>query len=74
MFWLFIIVAVALIAVFLFISSMSMQQDVEQNTEINIPDNSIGKPVPRLYGKSRLYGNCLYYSQPPYAVAIRKCN
>lgn len=67
--WLFIIAAIALVAVFLLISTMQQQPSAEPMTEIQAPDNSTGKAVPRLYGKARMYGNNIYYG-PPTATAI----
>ena len=59
--FLFIIAAIALVAVFLLISTMQDTPSAEPMTEMQAPDNSTGKVVPRLYGKARMYGNNIFY-------------
>lgn len=64
---------VALIVVaFLFMFSTTPQSGASALSEITEPDNSIGKAVPRLYGKAMMVGNCLYYSTPR-ATKIEEC-
>ena len=59
---LLIFVAVLLVATFIFIASMSQNvQQAEAMTELQAPDNSTGKAIPRLYGRHRLYGNNIFY-------------
>ena len=59
--FLFIIVGIMLVATFLFISSLSTASYADAMTDIQAPDNSSGKAIPRLYGKAYLYGNNIYY-------------
>ena len=70
---LLILVAIALVAVFLFISSMNQSDGAEAMTEIQAPDNSIGKAVRRLYVKAYLYGNCIYHGGLK-AYEVKECS
>lgn len=59
--WMFVVVAILLVAVYLLIPSATSETPSPAGmSDFNFPDNSIGKPVTRLYGKARLYGNCIY--------------
>jgi hypothetical protein len=59
--FLFGFIAILLIAVYLFMPSPNTETPAAASLkDFNFPDNSIGKPVPRLYGMARLYGNCIY--------------
>ncbi len=59
--FLFLLVAMVLVVAFLFIMMNTNQPDAVANTEIQAPDNSTGKAIPRLYGISKMYGNNIYY-------------
>ena len=69
--FLLVLAGLVLIATFLYISSMAAAPDMEAMSEIQAPDNSSGKAVPRLYGKVRLWGNNIYYGGLT-AVAIEE--
>ena len=57
----FAIVLISLLATFLFAPSALQDTPLPAGmNDFNFPDNSSGKPVPRLYGKARLSGNCIY--------------
>lgn len=71
--FLFLLVSVLLIATYLLIPSAT--EDVPQAASLhdfNFPDNSIGKPIPRLYGMGRLNGNIMWYGNLT-AVKIEQC-
>ncbi len=71
--WLFLLVAVLLVAVFLFMPVQNEEQPAPASLkDFNYPDNSIGKPVARLYGFARLYGNCIWYGKLR-SEKIEKC-
>jgi len=59
--WMFALVAILLIAVYLLTPSITEDTPSPAGlNDFNFPDNSIGKPVPRLYGYARLFGNCIH--------------
>ena len=71
--FLFGLVALLLIAVYLFMPSANTEQTQPASLkDFDIPDNSIGKPVARVYGYVRLYGNCIWYGNL-HSVPIQKC-
>lgn len=57
---LFILTAVLLIAMYLLTPGPEAPEAASLK-DFNVPDNNIGSPVPRLYGRARLFGNCIYY-------------
>jgi len=72
--FLFILTALLLVAVFLFMPTLNEEQPTPASLkDFNYPDNSIGKPVARLYGLARLYGNCIWYGNLA-SEPIKKCN
>jgi len=59
--FLFALVAVLLIVAYLLTPSQTTDAPAPAGmADFNFPDNSIGKPVPRLYGYAMLKGNCIY--------------
>lgn len=61
MFLLAILVIGLLVATFIMFSGLPQQSSATAITEIQAPDNSAGKAIPRLYGKARLNGNNIFY-------------
>lgn len=71
--FLFWLTAILLVAVFLLMPSPTQEQPRAASLkDFNFPDNSIGKPVPRLYGAARLYGNCIWFGKLR-SEKIEKC-
>jgi len=71
--FLFAFVAVLLIAVYLLMPTPNQDTPAAASMkDFNFPDNSIGKPVPRLYGFARLFGNCIYVGKLR-SKKIEKC-
>jgi len=59
--WLYAIVAVFMVAAYLFAPSITNETPAPASLgEFNYPDNSSGKPIPRIYGTARVSGNCIY--------------
>ena len=56
----FLITAVLSVVTYLLTPSPDMGDPAAEN-DISIPENSNGKPIPRLYGYARLSGNCIWY-------------
>ena len=57
---LFALVAAMLILTYLLAPTYEDSRAPASMDDFQFPDNSIGKPVPRLYGAARLFGNCIY--------------
>ena len=56
---LILIIAVLLIAVYL-LAPGPQDTKAAGMEDFNFPDNSVGKPIPRLYGFAKVFGNCIY--------------
>jgi hypothetical protein len=70
--YLFIFIAVLLIAVYLLTPIPKSGMNPTNLNDFQVPDNSSSKVVPMVYGTAYLKGNCIFYGNLN-SIAMTKC-